>query len=986
MTTSIVTGALCTLLSADPSAPPPPPPPPNIVIIFTDDQGYADVGVFGAKGFSTPHLDQLAADGMRFTDFYVAQPVCSASRAALLTGCYPNRIGIAGALGPRARHGINENEVTIAELCKSRGYATAIFGKWHLGHHQQFLPLQHGFDEYLGTPYSNDMWPLHPNYAHFPDATERRKRGYPDLPFFQDNEIIDAEVEPEDQQQFTRWLTEGAVDFINRNKDRPFFLYVPHPMPHVPLYTSEDYTNVSEQGRYGDVITEIDWSAGQILDALHNNDLDDNTLVIFTTDNGPWLSYGDHAGSALPLREGKGTTFEGGVRVPCIMRWPGHIPAGTECNEPVMTIDVLPTVAAIIDADLPDHVIDGRSILPLMEAEEGATSPHEALFFYYHANHLESMRSGKWKLHFPHGYRTMIGREPGSGGTPGKYDYGKKTGLELYDLAADVSETTDVAADNPEVVQRLVAMADAMRDDLGDKLTEKKPTGNRPPGRLPKQLTLFDGKGYSKWQHLKGDPVQWKIVDDAMEIVPGKGSIITRRAFRNFMLHLEFMLPESPDNARGQQRANSGVYIQRRYEVQILDSFGLEASKRDCGALYNFKAPDKNACDAPGRWQSYDITFHSPRWTGEGENARKTANARISVRQNGILIHNNVELPNKTGAGQPEGPEPGPIMLQDHGAPVKFRNIRITPLDSGPTAFRWIDQGDGQTDLMAGDRRVLRYMHAYDTSTPERAHETYKCYHHVFDSTGEHPITKGPGGLYTHHRGLFIGWNRLTIGDREYDTWHMKETTQRHRDTLLLEADDDSAKQAVDIDWCDSEGEPLIRERRELTVHACSEPDTILLLDFTSHLTPAAGDVLLNGDPEHAGFQFRAHNDVADGPAEVKATYLFHADGIDPRKDHDLPWVLMSYKLNGRQYNVEYLNHPDNPDSTIYSAYRDYGRFGAFPKVDVKQGETLTLKYRVWITEGAPPTREECQKMYEAYVNSVSAGSSQGTERGKEKD
>ncbi|MHC4319358.1 MAG: sulfatase family protein [Planctomycetota bacterium] len=458
-------------------------PPPNIVIIFTDDQGYGDVGVYGADGYATPNLDRMAAEGMRFTDFYVAQPVCSASRAALLTGCYPNRIGIAGALGPRSKHGIHSEETTLGELCRSRGYATAVFGKWHLGHLPEFLPLQHGFDEYYGIPYSNDMWPLHPDYARFPPGTAERKRGYPDLTMFEGNQVVDPEVTSDDQKRFTREFTERAVTFIQEHGDRPFLLYVAHPMVHVPLHVSDEFAGTTAAGLYGDVISEIDWSVGRILEAIRATGIDDRTLVIFTSDNGPWLSYGDHGGSARPLREGKGTTFEGGVRVPCIMRWPGAIPAGQVCREPLMTIDIFPTVAALIGAELPGRRIDGRDAQALLRGTPGAVSPQEAYFFYYHGNDLEAVRSGRWKLHFPHKYRSMEGRDPGSGGTPGKYDYSRRTGLELYDLRADVSESRNVADDHPEVVARITALADAMRRDLGDKLTEAKGTGRRPAGR-----------------------------------------------------------------------------------------------------------------------------------------------------------------------------------------------------------------------------------------------------------------------------------------------------------------------------------------------------------------------------------------------------------------------------------------------------------------------------------------------------------------------
>src|ERR1051325_3432810 len=323
---------------------------PNVVIIFTDDQGYADVGVFGAKGFITPNLDRLASQGRIFRNFHVAQPVCSASRCGLLTGCYPNRLGIHGALGPRSKVGITDNEMTLAQLVKQKGYATAIFGKWHLGHHPQFLPTRHGFDEYFGLPYSNDMWPKHPTAK------------FPDLPLIEGEKTI--ELNP-DQSQLTTRYTERAVAFIERNKDRPFFLYVPHAMPHVPLHVSERFRGKSAQGLYGDVIEEIDWSVGEILATLRRLGLDENTLVIFTSDNGPWLSYGNHAGSAGRLREGKGTTWEGGTREPSLMRWPAHFPATWVSDQMLMTIDLFPTIASLIGAKPPAPKIDGIDVWPI---------------------------------------------------------------------------------------------------------------------------------------------------------------------------------------------------------------------------------------------------------------------------------------------------------------------------------------------------------------------------------------------------------------------------------------------------------------------------------------------------------------------------------------------------------------------------------------------------------------------------------------------
>lgn len=451
--------------------------PPNVVVIFMDDMAYADIGPFGAKAYPTPHLDRMAREGRKFTDFYVTQAVCSASRAGLLTGCYNVRVGILGALGPKSTHGLNPGEITLAELCKQRGYATACFGKWHLGHHTKFLPLQHGFDEYFGIPYSNDMWPYHPGVRHLPMA-ERLKK-WPHLPLIEGNQIINPRVTGKDQEKITTQLTERSVRFIEKNKDKPFFLYVPHPMVHVPLYVSDKFKGKSKAGLFGDVMMEVDWSVGQILETLRKHELDKNTLVIFTSDNGPWLSYGDHAGSAEPLREGKGTMFDGGCRESALMWWPGTIPAGSECTTPSMTIDLLPTVAELIGARLPKHPIDGKSIVNLLKGTSD-TSPHEAYYFYY-GRQLQAIRMGKWKLHFPHGYRTMAGRPGGTDGIPTRYSQAK-IGLALFDMEKDIGETTDVKAKHPDIVKQLQALGEKMRDELGDNGREG--TGVRPPGQL----------------------------------------------------------------------------------------------------------------------------------------------------------------------------------------------------------------------------------------------------------------------------------------------------------------------------------------------------------------------------------------------------------------------------------------------------------------------------------------------------------------------
>ncbi len=452
--------------------------PPNIVLIFTDDQGFADVGCYGAQGFETPNLDKMAEEGMRFTNFYVSQAVCSASRASLLTGCYAERVGIQGALSARSNIGLNPEEETIAEVLKKKGYATGIFGKWHLGRHKKFLPLQQGFDEYFGLPYSNDMWP----YDYHGNPAKKGRKAYNPPLFLIDGNEKAAEVKSlEDQAKLTTLYTERAVKFIEKNKDKPFFLYLPHSMPHTPLGVSEKFLGKSKQGKYGDVIMEIDWSVGEILKTLKKFGLDENTLVIFTSDNGPWLNFGNHAGSVGPLREGKGTAWEGGVRVPCIMRWPGHIPEGKVCDKIAATIDILPTLAKIAGAPLPKKKIDGVNILPLMKGEENA-NPRDH-FFYYYGGELRAVRQGRWKLVFPHKYRSYEGVEPGNDGTPGRYNF-KTCGLELYDLESDAGETKNVIAEHPGIVKKLQALAEKAREDLGDRLQNKNGKGVREPGRF----------------------------------------------------------------------------------------------------------------------------------------------------------------------------------------------------------------------------------------------------------------------------------------------------------------------------------------------------------------------------------------------------------------------------------------------------------------------------------------------------------------------
>jgi arylsulfatase len=446
--------------------------PPNVVLIFTDDQGYADVGVFGAADIATPNLDRMAEEGTMFTNYYAAQAVCSASRAGILTGCYPNRIGIHNALGPGNKNGINDSELTLAEMLKQHGYKTGIFGKWHLGHHKKFLPTRHGFDEWFGIPYSNDMWPYHPQQGPV--------FNFPDLPLYENETVIDTLIE---QSQLTTQITERSVEFINRNKEKPFFLYVPHPQPHVPLFVSDKFKGKSERGLYGDVIMEIDWSVGEIIKALKSNGLEENTMVIFTSDNGPWLSYGNHAGSAFPLREGKGTAWEGGQREPFLIKYPGVVPSGKVSDTPLMAIDILPTIADATGSKLSENKIDGKSAWNLFKGET-AESPQEAYFFYYRVNELFGVRYGKWKLYFPHTYRTMDGQEPGKDGLPGDYKMVEMDEIELYDVVNDKSETNNVAEENPGVVEKIQLLANDIRFRLGDSLLELEGVENREPGMV----------------------------------------------------------------------------------------------------------------------------------------------------------------------------------------------------------------------------------------------------------------------------------------------------------------------------------------------------------------------------------------------------------------------------------------------------------------------------------------------------------------------
>jgi len=458
---------------------------PNIILIFCDDMGYGDLSSFGAIGYRTPTLDSLAAIGMKFTNFYCAQAVSSASRAGLLTGCYPNRIGILGALFPYSRHGIHPDEKTIAEMLKEQGYTTGIIGKWHLGHLPPFLPLQNGFDEYFGLPYSNDMWPY--DYDGTPlsdtssDPGKARKAKFPPLQLIEGNTPTKEIKSLDDQATLTTLYTEKAVDFILRHKNKPFFLYLAHSMPHTPIAVSEKFKGKSQQGLYGDVMMEIDWSVQQITNTLRKCGMAENTLIIFTSDNGPWLNFGNCAGSTAGLREGKGTSFEGGQRVPCFMHWPRVIPPGTVCNKLASTIDIFPTLAEITGGKLPGHKIDGVSLLPLLKGDF-FVSPRKELWYYYD-NNLEAVRNEAWKLVLPHPYRTYAGFAPGKDNLPGPT--GKdSTQMALYDMRRDPGERYNVIDEYPEIAEELLQIAARAREELGDQLTGKKGSRTRACGRV----------------------------------------------------------------------------------------------------------------------------------------------------------------------------------------------------------------------------------------------------------------------------------------------------------------------------------------------------------------------------------------------------------------------------------------------------------------------------------------------------------------------
>ena len=428
---------------------------PNIIIIFTDDQGYGDLGVFGAADISTPNIDRMAREGVQFTNFYVGGAVCTPSRASLLTGCYPKRVGLqTGVLFPNDKSGLNPDEITIAELLKGKGYATACIGKWHLGRPSELLPTGQGFDYYFGVPYSNDMLPEHIMAAEM--------GGFPELPLMKNEEVVEA---PADQTTLTNRYIQETIRLIRTYKDQPFFIYLAHSMPHYPCHSSDGFVDSSERGSYGDAVQEIDDGVGRIIQELKKQGIDKDTLLVFTSDNGPWkaaeeinfmgLGGDGTTGSALPLSGWKGETLEGGMRVPTVIRWPDYLPENSVCNELASTLDLLPTIASLTGAELPgDRVIDGKDISNLLK-DPNSSSPHE--YFYYY-----SIRSGKLNaIRDAQGFKLHLWRDPlGYGGD------GPSEVEELYFLPDDIDENDNICAKKPEVVKRLREAALAFDADL----------------------------------------------------------------------------------------------------------------------------------------------------------------------------------------------------------------------------------------------------------------------------------------------------------------------------------------------------------------------------------------------------------------------------------------------------------------------------------------------------------------------------------------
>jgi len=443
---------------------------PNVVLIMADDMGWGDLGCYGSKQNSTPHIDRLAREGVKFESFYATQAVCTSSRCALLTGCYPNRLGLGGtALPPKSKVGLSTDEQSLATLLRNGGYRTGIVGKWHLGDHPKFLPPAHGFDESLIVPYSNDMWPV----GYFV-GDQSRKQMYPELRWIVDGIPFGAIDDWADMDNLTVMQGFRATKFIrdNARAGKPFFLYLATSMPHTPLGASRDFKGKGPTP-YAETLADLDDVVGYVLSALKTQGVENDTIVIFTSDNGPWLNFGRHAGVTGGFREGKGTTWEGGVRVPFIVRWPNMIKRGISTPALAANIDILPTLIAACEVTGPVKAIDGQSFLPLLQGERGTA---REVFTYYYGDRLEAIRQGRWKLHLPHGYRSYDDMKPAEHeGEPMKTQL-KQTDFALYDLESDPGERTDVQATHPDVVARLKELAAKERVALD--------AGKRPVGRV----------------------------------------------------------------------------------------------------------------------------------------------------------------------------------------------------------------------------------------------------------------------------------------------------------------------------------------------------------------------------------------------------------------------------------------------------------------------------------------------------------------------
>jgi len=421
--------------------------PPNFVVIFLDDSGWADFKPFSKPDYPTPNVHLLAREGCCFHNFYVPQAICSASRASLLTGCYPGRTKVFGAHGPRNK-GLDPKFATIGEILKARGYKTAVFGKWHVGDQPETRPPARGFDESCGLMYSNDMWQFHPEHPEY--------WGQWPLQYWENGRVTIEQVSEKEQTMLTTWYTEHAVDFINRNKNNPFFLYVPHSMPHVPLFCSERFKGKSGLGLYADVMMEIDWSVGKIVNTIKANGLEDNTIVIFSSDNGPWISYGNHAGKT-PYHEAKATGFDGGIRSACIIKYPGQIKPNAISKKALCSIDILPTICHIAGAKLPANEIDGKNLWDIIVDKPGAKNPHE-YYAFSTGNNFEGVISGdgNWKLHLPHQYKTLV--KAGMDGAAGKYKQ-NQIKLSLFDMKNDPYEKVNVIDKYPELTAKLKKIA-----------------------------------------------------------------------------------------------------------------------------------------------------------------------------------------------------------------------------------------------------------------------------------------------------------------------------------------------------------------------------------------------------------------------------------------------------------------------------------------------------------------------------------------------